>query len=110
MAQENDYDLFQDNTDSSIELAIFKTFCVDLLRLIKMKMALSKNWNISFSEIDNLMYWEYEYLLLEAKDQIDKEKAKQEDDKNNSNFSPRDMLRQAKSSIPNFSNIKMPKL
>lgn len=92
-----------------MEICIFRTFQIDLLRLIKNKALLCKNFNIQPSELDRMTFYEYEFYLLEVQDMIKKEQDKQ--DENNEKYNPSSMMRQAKSSMPkiNMSTQSIPK-
>lgn len=64
---------------SYLEYAIIKLFIIDIPRLIELKSALSKNFHIQPSEIDNMAYWEYEmyirYIQEQVKEENDRQKA-----------------------------------
>lgn len=84
---------------------------IDLLNLIKVKCACAKNFNVAPSEIDRMRYWEYEYYVEEVKEYIKKEEeANDKDNPNNPKTSASDMMRKAQRNVPNFSNMKFPKI
>lgn len=95
-----------------MEMSIFRTFQIDLLRLIKNKVVLCKNFNLQPSEIDRMCFYEYEFFISEVQETIKREEEAREEQQNNQNqnFSSSKFMRQAKSNMPNFSNMKYPKL
>ena len=99
-------------TKPLMEMSIFRTFQIDLLRLIKNKVVLCKNFNLQPSEIDRMCFYEYEYFIAEVQDTIQREQEAKEEQENNQNqnFSTSKFMRQAKANMPNFSTMKYPKL
>ena len=95
-----------------MEMSIFRTFQIDLLRLIKNKVVLCKNFNLQPSEVDRMCFYEYEYFIAEVQDTIKREQEAKEEQENNQNqnFSSSKFMRQAKANMPNFSTMKYPKL
>ena len=93
-----------------IEFSIIKLFQVNLLNLIKNKVSLSKNFNITPSEIDKMYYWEYEYMLDEVNNTIKEENEKNEKENNKyGNMNPRSMMRDTGKYMQK-SNISTPKI
>ena len=86
-------------------------FQINLLNLIKNKVALAKNFNIAPSEIDRMYYWEYEYLLDEVNNHIKEENERQEKENGKyGDMSPRSMMRNASSMMPKSSGFSAPKI
>lgn len=64
-----------DNT--FIESAIFGLFKLNLVELIKMKAILGKQFHIQPSEIDKMMYWEYEIYCRHLNELVENENNQQ---------------------------------
>lgn len=99
-----------DPSQPVMEYSIMKLFVVNLLQLIKNKVALSKNFGIAPSEIDRMFYWEYEYMLEEVNNTIKTENEKNEkDNKKYGNMNPHSMMRDAGKYMPK-GNSSIPKI
>lgn len=108
---ENEYLKYIDRTQPILEFSIIKLFIINLIQLIKNKVALSKNFYISPSEIDKLYYWEYEYMLDEVNETIKKENERNEKEQSKyGNMSPSSLMREAKSAVPKMSSYNLPKI
>lgn len=108
---ENEYLKYIDRTQPILEFSIIKLFIINLIQLIKNKVALSKNFYISPSEIDKLYYWEYEYMLDEVNETIKKENERNEKEQSKyGNMSPASLMREAKSAVPKMSGYNLPKI
>lgn len=59
------------------EYAIIKLFIIDLSKLAELKATLAKNFHIQPSEIDKMVYWEYELFLRSMNDQVKEENERQ---------------------------------
>lgn len=59
------------------EYAIIKLFIIDLSKLAELKATLAKNFHIQPSEIDKMVYWEYELFLQSMNDQVKEENERQ---------------------------------
>jgi len=81
-----------------------------LLQLIRNKVTIAKNFNISPSEIDKMFYWEYEYLLDEINNNIKTENDRQKEENDKYNFNPNSMMRSMRSSLPKTSGYNIPKM
>lgn len=94
------------------EFSIIKTFIINLIQLIKNKVALSKNFYIAPSEIDRMYYWEYEYFLEEVNNTIkaENERNEKENSKYNKDYNPSHMMKHAQNNVPKYSAPKMPKI
>lgn len=86
-----------------MEFSICKLFIINLLQLIRNKVALSKNFYIAPSEIDRMYYWEYEYFMDEVNRTIKEENERNQ--KQSEQYNTNSMMRQVKSSMP-----KMPSM
>lgn len=92
-----------------MEFSICKLFIINLLQLIRNKVALSKNFYIAPSEIDMMYYWEYEYFMEEVNRTIKEENERNQ--KQNEQYNTSSMMRQAKSSMPKLPSApKMPSM
>lgn len=101
----NTQDSVHDNLENNVkvdpsqpimEFSIIKLFIINLVQLIKNKVALAKNFYIAPSEIDRLFYWEYEYMFDEINKSIKAENERNE--KENAKYgdmNPRSMMRDA---------------
>ena len=89
-----------------LEFNIIKLFNINLINLIKNKVALSKNFNIAPSEIDRMYYWEYEYFLDEVNNNIKAENERQEkENEKYGNMNPNSMMRNASKYMPKTGNM-----
>jgi len=83
--------------------------------LVKNKLYICREYHIQPSEIDRLPYYEYEWMLEEI-NLIQKEQEKQNEaqqkeyDSMRSSMNPNSMMKNASSSMPNMSNMKMPQM
>lgn len=112
-AQDNtvvsDWRLHIDNTQPIMEFSICKLFIINLIQLIRNKVALSKNFYIAPSEIDRMYYWEYEYFMEEVNRTIKEENERNQ--KQNEQYNSNSMMRNAKSYMPKMpSTPKMPSM
>lgn len=58
---------------------LFKSFQIDLENFIKTVFVCLKSMNITINDIYNLDYWEWELLLEELKEYLEKEKKEREE-------------------------------
>jgi hypothetical protein len=90
-------------------------FRVSLRNLVKNKLYICKEYHIQPSELDRMVYYEYEWILEEI-NILQKEQEKQQESQNKeydsmrSSMNPSNMMKNMHSSIPNYGNIKMPTL
>ena len=81
--------------------------------MVKNKLYICREYHIQPSEIDRLPYYEYEWMLEEI-NLIQKEQEKQQEEQNKeyasmrNSMNPNSMMKNAASSMPNMSNMKMP--
>jgi len=78
-----------------------------LTSLLKNKLLLSKNYNVSHSDIDNLPYYifeEYIKIVNELTEEESKDRKKQEDEQKAGmpNFNPSSYMKGVGSSLPKF--------
>lgn len=100
-----------DTSQPVLEFSVIRLFQINLLNLIKNKVSLSKNFNITPSEIDRMYYWEYEYLLDEVNNNIKAENERSEkENQKYGNFNTSSLMRNAKSQMPKTSGISIPKM
>lgn len=64
--------------ETYIERGIIGLFMIDILRLAQTKAALLKNFHMQPSEVDNMVYWEYEYLIEALNQQVKEENDRQQ--------------------------------
>lgn len=64
-------------TNEYIETAIYGLFKLNIIRYIKMKAALAKQFHIQPSEMDILPAWEYELFIKQLNDIVQEENDKQ---------------------------------
>ena len=63
--------------ESYIETALFALFKINLVELIKIKVALAKQFHIQPSEIDKMQHWEYEIFIRQLNDLVKDENDRQ---------------------------------
>jgi hypothetical protein len=103
---EKAYLKYIDLSQPILEFNIIKLFNINLINLIKNKVALSKNFNIAPSEIDKMYYWEYEYFLEEVNNNIKAENERQEkENEKYGNMNPNSMMRNASKYMPKTGNM-----
>lgn len=92
---------------------IYLPFRINVESLTKNKLYVCKEYNIQFSEIDKLPYYEYETILEEI-NVIQKKQEKESENYNNDkmNMNPQKYARSMTNSISNFKmpQVKMPKI
>ena len=72
-------------------------YLVDIRNLVKNKLSICKEYHVQPSEIDRMMYFEYEYILEEIyKDIREQEKRQKEQEKQQESY---------RSSMPNYSKM-----
>lgn len=81
--------------------------------MVRNKLYICKEYHIQPSEIDNFVYYEYEWILEEIKlIQKEQEKQQEQHDKDigrmQSNMNPAKMMNSMK--MPNMSQMSMPKM
>lgn len=86
-----------------MEFALYSIWQVDIKSLVKNKLFISKEYHVQPSEIDRMVYFEYEYILefINA-EQKEIEKKNKEDEKKYGNLS--------KPHLPNYGNMSLPKV
>lgn len=82
--------MVQDNklrlSSQFLERAIFSLWSLDLLEYIKTKAALSKNFHIQPSEVDKMVYWEFEYFVKALNELVKAENDEQKDQMDKSDY------------------------
>ena len=80
-----------------MEQALYSMLRVNLRNLVKNKLWIAKDWHICPSEIDKLVYYEYEWMLDEInEDHKEQEKRSKEEQKQYDSM---------KQSMPNMNNM-----
>lgn len=101
-----------------MENMVFALWKINIVENIRMKASLAKNFHIQPSEIDKMMYWEYE-MFIDALNNImkDENDAQQKEmDKYHVGdamkmMNPRNMDRMTQGpKMPDMSKMKMPKM
>lgn len=83
--------------------------------MVKSKLYICRDWHIQPSEIDRMMYFEYEYMIQDInKENKEQEKRNKEDEKKYGNIGKtpnyNSMMKSASSSMPKMPSFNMPKL
>ena len=83
--------------------------------MVRNKAAIAKYLSIQPSEIDRMYYWEYEYLMEDMNEMMEKEKEQNEDGGEGSisqqaSNTMRDIKKQSSSMLPSMKNIKTPQI
>lgn len=91
-------------------------FKIDIVNLIKIKVSLAKEFHIQPSEIDNMIFWEYELFMKELNAAVKEDNKRQEKEMENSGYNDikkmsnyKSIERQYKSSM-NTGSFKMPSM
>jgi hypothetical protein len=87
---------------------------VDVRNLVKNKLYICRDWHIQPSEIDRLVYFEYEYILQDInKENQEQEKRNKEDEKKYGNMGKlpnyNNMMNSASHNMPKMPSFNMPK-
>jgi hypothetical protein len=96
---------------------VFKSFKIDLRGFYKNRVYVQHHLHIQPSEIDDLCYYEYQWMVVDLVEMI----KEQNGDQNNSQQSAQDYMDQVKmdtssytkgfgNNLPKLGNFKMPKL
>lgn len=98
-----------------LEHAIYMMFRISLKNLVKNKLYICKEYHLQPSEIDRMVYYEYEWILEEInilqKEQEKQNEAQQKEyDSMHKNMNPNSMMRNMQSSMPNMGSMKMPNM
>ena len=83
--------------------------------MVRNKAAIAKYLSIQPSEIDRMYYWEYEYLMEDMNEMMEKEKEQSEDNGEGSmsqqaSNTMRDIKKQSSSMLPSMNNFKTPQM
>jgi hypothetical protein len=65
---------------SDMEYAIIKLFMIDLYHLVDLKAAFAKNFHIQPSEVDRMVFWEYEMFVESLNALVKEDNERQEDE------------------------------
>lgn len=113
----NEYSWPDETIDASyIERGIIGLFVIDILRLAQTKAALLKNFRMQPSEVDKMVYWEFEYMIealnQQVKDENERQQAEMEKYKVNENLSkaskPPKYSAPKTPQMPSFGTMKTP--
>ena len=83
--------------------------------MVKSKLYICRDWHIQPSEIDKLMYFEYEYMIQDInKENKEQEKRNKEEEKKYGSIGKmpnyNSMMNNASKNIPSMPSVSMPKL
>lgn len=98
-----------------LEHAIYMMFRINMKNLVKNKLYICKEYHIQPSELDKMVYYEYEWILEEInilqKEQEKQNEAQQKEyDSMKKNMNMGQMMNNMKSSMPNMGSMKMPNM
>ena len=98
-----------------MESALYSIWQVDVRNLVKNKLYICKEYHIQPSEIDRLVYFEYEYMLEDIKtEQKEAEKKNKEDEKKYGNLGKtpnyNQLMNNVGRSMPTLPSFSMPKI
>lgn len=96
-----------------MESALYSIFRVDVRNLVKNKLYICKEYHIQPSEVDRMIFFEYEYMLDDIKgiqDQEKEEREKQERGEGAYKTPKMPDMNSMKSSMPNYSAPALPKI
>ena len=97
-----------------MELVLYSLWQVDVKNLVQNKVFICKEYHIQPSEIDRMVFFEYEYLLEYIRnEQQEQKKQREEEEKkygsmNMPNYSS--MMNNVSKSVPSMPKISIPKL
>lgn len=82
--------------------------------MVRSKLYICRDWHIQPSEIDRMMYFEYEYMLQDInKENKEQEKRNREEEKRYGNIGRtpnyNSMMKSASSNMPKMPSFNMPK-
>jgi len=97
-----------------MESVLYSIWQVDVRNLVKNKLYICRDWHIQPSEIDRLVYFEYEYILQDInKENKEQEKRNKEDEKKYGNMGKlpnyNNMMNSASHNMPKMPSFNMPK-
>lgn len=98
-----------------MESALYSIWQVDVRNLVRNKLYICKEYHIQPSEIDRLVFFEYEYMLEDIKaEQKEAERRNAEEEKKYSSMNKvpnyNQMMSNVGRSMPSLSSFKMPKI
>ena len=104
-----------------MEFALYSLFQIDVRNLVTNKLLICKEYHIQPSEIDRLVFFEYEYMLDDIKDHQKERQSQQEAEEKQQSQMMRQMKNPASAykapAMPNFSppsfsmpSFSMPKI
>ena len=89
-----------------MESALYSLFKVNTKSLVRNKIEIAKTYHIQPSEIDRLVFFEYEWYLNEIEDIVNKEnKAQKEEEEKYGNIMPSNITMPAMPDMSNIGNI-----
>lgn len=96
-----------------LEHSIYILFRINMKNLVKNKLYICKEYHLQPSEIDRMVYYEYEWILeeinvLQKEQEKHNESQQKEFDSMKSSMNPSNMMKNMHSSLPNMGSMKMP--
>lgn len=106
------------NPLDSFSEELFKTFQVDIVRLFEYKHIFYQKLRIQPSEIENMMYYEFEFTVENLQKWVEEEKKQREKEEgDNKSIDQKSMMRDSQNmmksqqaKMPSMATPKMPKL
>ena len=92
---------------SYIEHIIVMLFHIDVVQLIKIKATLAKEMHIQPSEVDSMVYWEYEIWLGEIQNQVKEQNDSQEKEMKQYNIDQYKNPSKMMPKTPSFGSVNM---
>lgn len=97
-----------------MESVLYSIWRVDVRNLVRNKLTISRDYHIQPSEIDKMVYFEYEYILEDINEERkEQEKRNQEEEKKYSNLTSgmnqNSMMRNISRNMPSMPKVSMPK-
>ena len=97
-----------------MESALYSIWRVDVRNLVRSKLIISRDYHIQPSEIDKMVYFEYEYILEDINEERkEQEKRNQEEEKKYGNLTSgmnqNSMMRNISRNMPSMPKVSMPK-
>ena len=96
-----------------MELVLYSLWQVDVKNLVQNKIYICKEYHIQPSEVDKMVYFEYEWLLEYVnKEQKEQKKKQEEDEKKYGNMKTPNyssMMNNVSRSVPQMPKVSIPK-
>lgn len=98
-----------------MESALYSLFQIDVRNLVKNRLYIAKEYHIQPSEVLNMVFFEYEYMIEDIKEHQKEREAQQEKEEKEQQMMTRQMKNPYGSgfkmpSMPNYGNMKAPSM